>query len=111
MHPKFIQFIQKQTGLAPDALHPEAQLADDLGFYGLDAIAFFEQFFETFPLQNPEAFDADLHINGSVDFSQSISNWIRNRSNKERINYRNPDVTLAHLNEVVERGEWFTPCS
>jgi hypothetical protein len=107
MNPKLIDFIIKNTHLKTSDIRPELRLAEDVGFYGLDAILFFENFFKEFEIKNIESFDIELHIDGSVDFAPRPFNWLKNLLIKERRKYLRPDVTLEHLNKVVEKGSWF----
>ena len=107
MNQKLIDFITKNTHLKTGDIRPELRLAEDIGFYGLDAVSFFETFFTEFEIKNTENFDLDLHIDGSVDFAPRPLNWLKNVLNKERRKYLRPDVTLGHLEKVVETGSWF----
>lgn len=107
MNPKLIDFVVKNTHLKAGDIRPEMRLAEDIGYYGLDAISFFERFFSEFEIKNIESFDVDLHIDGSVDFAPRPLNWLKNILNKDRRKYLRPDVTLGHLDKVVEKGSWF----
>ena len=69
MNPKLIDFIVSSTHLKTGDIRPELRLAEDIGYYGLDAISFFEKFFAEFKIKSTENFDLDLHIDGSVDFA------------------------------------------
>jgi len=42
MNSELIKFIVKHTDLKVDDIKPELRLAQDIGFYGLDSISFFE---------------------------------------------------------------------
>ncbi len=106
MNQELIEFIVTRTQLKSDEIKPETKLAEDIGFYGLDAISFFEEFFEKFEIQNLDEFDVDLHIDGSVDFTPRPLNWIKNVLIKERRKYLRPDVTIGHLEKVIETGKW-----
>lgn len=106
MNQELIKFILNRTQLKSDEIKPETKLAKDIGFYGLDAISFFEEFFEKFEIQNLDEFDVDLHIDGSVDFTPRPLNWIKNVLIKERRKYLSPDVTMGHLEKVVKIREW-----
>jgi hypothetical protein len=108
MNPKLTDFIIKNTHLKAGEIRPELRLAEDIGYYGLDAISFFESFFSEFDIKDIESFDADLHIDGSVDFSPRPLNWLKKIFDKDRQKYLKPDVTLGHLNKVVEKGSWFS---
>lgn len=107
MNQKLIDFIASSTHLSANEVKPELRLAEDLGFYGLDSIAFFEEFVEHFGIENMEEFDLDLHIDGGPDFVPRPINWIKNMLIKERRKYLRPDVTLGHLEKVIEAGAWF----
>lgn len=107
MNPNLIDFLLKNTHLKANDIRPELRLAEDIGFYGLDAILFFESFFSEFKIRNIENFDLDLHIDGSVDFALRPLNWLKNILDKERHKYLKPDVTLGHLEKVIETGSWF----
>lgn len=107
MNPKLIDFLAKNTHLKTGDIRPELRLAEDIGFYGLDAISFFESFFAEFEIKNIEIFDFDSHIDGSVDFAPRPLNWLKSVLNKERRKYLRPDVTLGHLEKVIETGCWF----
>ncbi|MFM6952704.1 MAG: hypothetical protein ACKOXR_06170 [Bacteroidota bacterium] len=107
MNPKLIDFIVKNTHLKTGDIRPELRLAEDIGFYGLDAISFFENFFAEFKIKNTENFDLDLQINGSVDFAPRPLNFLKKLFNMERFKYLRPDVTLGYLEKVVETGSWF----
>jgi hypothetical protein len=107
MNSKLIDFITKNTHLKTGNIRPELRLAEDIGFYGLDAVSFFETFFTEFKIKNTEIFDLNLHIDGSVDFTPRPLNWLKNVLIKERRKYLRPDVTLGHLEKVVETGSWF----
>ncbi len=106
MKQELIDFITNKTHLKVDEINSELKLAEDIGFYGLDAISFFEEFFEKFEIQNLDEFDIDLHIDGSVDFAPRPLNWIKNILIKERRKYLKPDVTMGHLEKVIEAGKW-----
>lgn len=106
MNTELIEFIIKRTQLKPDEIKSETKLAEDIGFYGLDAISFFEEFFEKFKIINLDEFDVDLHIDGSVDFAPRPLNWIKNVLIKERRKYLTPDVTMGHLEKVINTGKW-----
>ncbi len=107
MNQRFIDFVTQNTQLKAGDIKPELRLAEDIGFYGMDAIAFFESFFAKFEIKDIDSFDFDLHIDGSVDFTPRPLNWIKNLVKKERRKYLRPDVTLGHLDKVVEKGSWF----
>ncbi|HNE98503.1 MAG TPA: hypothetical protein PLO42_21155 [Cyclobacteriaceae bacterium] len=107
MNSKLIDFIVKNTHLKAGDIRPELRLAEDIGYYGLDAILFTESFFSEFEIKDIESFDIDLHIDGSVDFAPRPLNWIKNVVNKERRKYLRPDVTLGHLDKVIEKGSWY----
>lgn len=107
MNPKLIDFIVDNTHLKAGDIKPAIRLAEDIGFYGLDAVDFFENFFAEFEISNTENFDFDLHVDGGPDFIRRPLNWLKNIVNKERRKYLNPDVTLGHLDKVVEKGSWF----
>lgn len=107
MKPELIEFITNRTHLKADQIKPETRLAEDVGFYGLDAISFFEEFFEKFEIENLDKFDVDLHIDGSVDFAPRPFNWLKNMLIKERRKYLRPDVTVGHLNKVIRYRKWF----
>ena len=106
MKSELINFITSSTHLKTDEIKPELKLAEDIGLYGQEAIGFFEAFFKTFEIRNLDEFDAELYIDGSVDFAPRPINWIKNVLIKERRKYLKPDVTLGHLNKVVEFGKW-----
>lgn len=107
MNQKLIDFIKKNTHLKTDDIRPELRLAEDIGFYGLDAISFFEKFFAEFEIKNAENFDLDLHIDGSVDFAIRPLSWLKNALNKESSTCLRQDVTLGHLERVFEKRSWF----
>ena len=107
MNSRLTDFIIKNTHLKAGDIRPELRLAEDIGYYGIDAISFFEKFFSEFEIKDVSRFEADLHIDGSVDFALRPLNWFQNVLNKESQKYLKPDVTLGHLNEVVEKGSWF----
>lgn len=107
MNPKFTDFIIKRTDLKAEEITPELRLAEDIGFYGMDAIAFLDDFFAEFGIKNHEDFDTDLHINGGPDFTPRPLNWLKNLLIKNRRKYLRPDVSLGHLESVIEKGEWF----
>jgi len=106
MEREFLDFLVQVTHLEYHQITPETKLADDIGFYGMDAIIFFEKFFEEFNIQNTDDFDLHLHIDGSVDFTPRPLNWIKNIILKERRKYLRPDVNMGHLNKVVKSGTW-----
>jgi hypothetical protein len=107
MNPELIEFIVKNTHLKAEQIKPELRLAEDIGFYGLDSICFFEEFFKTFKIDNYEDFDSDLHIDGGSDFAPKPIQWLKNIFIKERKKYLRPDVTIGHLQKVIESGKWF----
>ncbi|MBO6517247.1 MAG: DUF1493 family protein [Bacteroidia bacterium] len=106
MNQKLIEFIVDKTQLKPADIKPETKLAGDIGFYGLDGILFFEEFFEKFNIQNLEEFDVTLHISGSVDFAPRPLNWIKNVLIKDKRKYLSPDVSMGHLEKVMDSGKW-----
>jgi len=107
MKTELIEFITARTHLKADEIKPETRLGEDIGLYGLDAVSFFDDYFETFEIENLEEFDFDIHIDGSVDFAPRPFNWIKNVLIQERRKYLRPDVTMGHLNKVIEHGKWF----
>lgn len=107
MNPSFTDFIIKNTHLKAGDIKPELNLAEDIGYYGIDAISFFEKFFSHFEIKNIENFDVELNIDGSIDFAPRLLNWLKNVLHKERYKNLRPDVTLGHLDKVVETGSWF----
>jgi len=107
MNPELIEFIIKKTHLKAEQVKPELRLAEDIGFYGLDAISFFEEFFTIFKIENTEDFDSNLHIDGGPDFAPRPKQWLKNIFNTERRKYLRPDVTIGHLQKVIENGKWF----
>lgn len=107
MNSTLIEFIVKHTHLNAEQIKPELRLAEDIGFYGLDAISFCEEFFTTFKIENYEDFDSDLHIDGGPDFAPRPIQWLKNVFIKERRKYLRPDVTIGHLQKVIEKGKWF----
>ncbi|MFZ9955610.1 MAG: hypothetical protein ACO3E1_05750 [Flavobacteriales bacterium] len=107
MNPELIDFIIKRSHFKTEQIKPELRLAKDIGFYGLDAISFFEDFFIVFKIKNTEDFNADLHIDGGPDFAPQPMKWIKNLIIKKRRKYLKPDVTIGHLQKVIEKGRWF----
>jgi len=107
MNPELKNFIIKRSHLKVEQIKPELRLAEDIGLYGLDAISFFEDFFTTFKIENLEDFDSDLHIEGGPDFAPRPIEWLKNVFIKKRRKYLRPDVTIGHLQKVIEKGEWF----
>lgn len=105
MNSELKDFIVKRTHLNEEQIKPELRLAEDIGYYGLDAITFFEDFFTTFKIKNYKDFDSDLHING--DFAPRPIQWLKNMFIKKRRKYLQPDVTIGHLQKVIEKGKWF----
>lgn len=103
---ELIDFIASRTYLKSDEIKPELKLAEDIGFYGLDSISFLEEFFNVFKIKNLDDFDVNLHIDGGSDFAPRPLNWIKNLMNKERRKYLKPDVTMGHVEKVVEAGKW-----
>lgn len=108
MNPRLIDFIVEHTHLEPAEIRPELRLAKDVGLYGLDALLFLEDFFTEFEITHTEAFDVDLHVSGSVDFAPRPLNWLKNILYKERRKFLSPDVTIGHLEKVLETGSWFS---
>lgn len=106
MNQELIEFIVSRTEVKPDEIKPETKLAEDLEFYGLDAISFFEEFFAQFEIQDLDEFDVDLHIDGSVDFAPRPINWLKNMLSKERRKYLTPDVTMGRLEKVIAARKW-----
>ena len=104
---ELIKFLSSRIDIEEKKIHFNTKLAGDLGVYGLDALYLFDDFFDVFKIQNIENFDSDLHIDGSVDFSFSFKDKIKNILIKERRKYLTPDVTIGHLNKVIEKGKWF----
>jgi len=107
MNSRFIEFVALNTHLKTVEVLPDLKLYADLSIVGVEAIDFFENFFTTFKIQNIEEFNINLYIEGGPDFAPQPLKWIKNIVIKDRRKFLNPDVTLGHLNEVVERGEWF----
>ena len=107
MKTELIRFIKTRTHLNSNKIKPELRLAADIGLFGMDAIGFFEEFFKEFDINNPEEFDSDLYIDGSVDFVPRPLKWVANLIFKERRKYVSPDVTLGHLDKVIQKGKWF----
>ena len=108
MNPILIDFVVKRTMLKASDVIPELKLSDDIGLIGMDAVSFFEEFFEEFKIKNLEDFDFDLHIDTTADFAPQPFNWIKNIVLKNRRKYLKPDVSLGHLQRVIERGKWFS---
>lgn len=104
MKRELVDFIVSRTHLKADEIKPELRLAEDIGFSGLDAITFFEDFFKEFEIQKLEEFDADLHIVG--DLVLRPLTWIKNILIKDRRKYLRPDVTMGHLEKVIDTGKW-----
>ncbi len=103
MKQELIEFIAKRTHLQANEINSELRLAKDIGFYGLDSLQFFDDFFKEFHIQNREDFDIHLYIDGGQDFEPQPLNFIRNLFSKR---YNHPDVTLGHLEKVIEKGKW-----
>lgn len=101
------EFITKRTHLKADEIGSELRLAEDIGFYGLDAVTFMQEFFSEFKIENYDDFDFDLHIDGGPDFAPRPGNWLRSLFVKERRKYLRPDVSIGHLLKVIEKGKWF----
>lgn len=106
MNQKLVAFVIERTHLKAEEIKSELRLAEDIGLHGLDAIVFLEDFFAEFEIKNAENFDADLYIDGGPDFAFQPIAWIKNIINKDRRKYLRPDVTLEHLEKVIEWGEW-----
>jgi hypothetical protein len=100
-------FINDKLDIDVNQLNPNTLLAQDLGIYGLDSIYFFDAFFDEFKLSNVEAFDSELYIDCGPDFKSSFKDWLKNIFIKERRKYLRPDISLGHLQKVIEKGEWF----
>ena len=106
MNNELVEFIVKRTHLKPNEVRADLKLAEDIGCYGIDAISFFEDFFNTFQIKNLEAFDVNLYIDGGPDFAPKPLNWIKNLIYKKRRKYLSPDITIGHLQTVIENGTW-----
>jgi len=106
MNNELIEFITSRTHLKANEIKPDLRLAKNIGLYGLDSIGFFEEFFNEFEIEKLEEFDVNLHIDGGTDFAPQPLNWIKNLMMKKRRKYLRPDVTVGHLEKVIERGEW-----
>ena len=104
---ELIDFLTPRTNLKTEELKPGMYLAKNLGFYGLAALGFFEEFFEKFEIKNVEAFKANLYIDGGPDFGLNSKIWIAKFLNPKKSNRSNPDVSLRHLGFVIEGGKWF----
>lgn len=107
MNPQLTDFVVKKTHLKRDEIKPELRLAEDIGYYGLDAVPFMQDFFSEFEVPNLQDFDFDAHIDGGPDFVPRPLNWLRNVIFKERRKYLRPEVTLGNLDKVIEKGLWF----
>jgi len=68
MKQELIDFIARRTHLRLDEIKPELRLAEDIGFYGLDSMSFFKEFFEAFEIKNIEEFDIDLMLMADPTF-------------------------------------------
>lgn len=101
------QFIVHHSHLKAEQIKPELLLAKDIGLYGMDAIIFFEDFFSTFKIENYEDFDSELHIDGGPDFVPRPIQWLKNLFIKKRRKYLRPDVSLGHLQNVINKGKWY----
>ncbi|HOZ86245.1 MAG TPA: hypothetical protein PL029_00745 [Bacteroidia bacterium] len=106
MDPRIKKFIVEHTHLKNEDIKPELRLAEDIGLHGLDAISFFEAFFDEFQIKKQEDFDSALHIAGGPDIAPRPLNWLNNLLQPERRKYLRPDVSLGHLQKVVESGVW-----
>ncbi|MBC7865384.1 MAG: hypothetical protein IAF38_20580 [Bacteroidia bacterium] len=107
MNPDLVDFVVKRTHLKAGEIKPELRLAEDIGFYGMDAVSFFEEFFAEFKIKNCEDFDFDMHIDRGPDFALQPIKWLKNIVVKSRRRYLRPDVSIGHLEKVQEKGEWF----
>lgn len=106
MNPDFVAFVSQWTNRQPNELTPELKLANDLGIYGLDAIYFMEEFFTAFQIKNTDNFDSNLYLDGGPDFSTPFIDKLKNIFIKERRKYLTPDISLGHLNKVMEYSTW-----
>lgn len=106
MNQRLKEFLVRKIGVSSEKLTPASRLSEDLGCAGLDAVTLFNDFFLEFDIKNIEEFDADLHIDFSVDFVQRPLSRLKNLFNKNRWKYLRPDVTLGHLEKVIESGKW-----
>jgi hypothetical protein len=106
MNPRLIDFLIQKIGATREELNPKTRLAQDLGCCGLDAVTLFNDFFTEFRIQNIEQFDEDLHIEFSPDYAPRPFYWLKNLLKKDRRKYLRPDVTVGHLDRVIELGYW-----
>ncbi|MBO9703481.1 MAG: DUF1493 family protein [Sporocytophaga sp.] len=104
---KLTDFIIHNTQLKRDEIKPQLKLTEDIGYHGLDSITFIEAFFTEFEIKNIENFCFDLYIDGRPDFVPRPLNWTKNLIFKNGRKYLNPDVSLEHLQKVIDKGEWF----
>ena len=93
----------KQARLRPEELFPNSRLEQDCGVTGDDAWELLEAIHAKFGT-DLTSLDFELYFHGEAE---GLLSRLLNRSReKHRLAF---PVTVGHLFQVVEKGEWFAP--
>ncbi len=99
-------FVVEKTGVNRTELTAETRIEEDISIAGLDTYIFYEDYFSTFNISNPEDFPVDEYVTSENPWQHIIPMLF---SKKARQKYRTKDVTIGHLVQVALLKKWVNP--
>ena len=99
-------FVAGELGVNRTALTAETRIEEDVSIAGLDTYIFYENYFSTFSISNPDDFPVAEYVTSENPWRHAIPLLF---SKKARLKYKTKDVTLGHLAHVALLKRWFNP--
>lgn len=95
-----------ELGVDRAALTVETRIEEDVSIAGLDTYMFYENYFSTFGISNPDDFPVDEYVTSENPWKYLIPMLF---SKKARQKYKTKDVTLGRLAHVALLKKWVNP--
>lgn len=101
---KVIQFISSNLGVPIHKITLDSKIETSFGIAGLDTLIFYDEFFTTFEIVNPEDFSIDDYITPEgVNLFLALKSLF---SKSAREQFKTKDISVRHLVKIAETKQW-----
>jgi Protein of unknown function (DUF1493) len=102
---RVIALVSDKTGIEESELNENTKIEEDVGLAGLDTLEFYEEFFTTFQINNPQDFDSNKYISPENIDLFSVIKSIFSKKARQKFNLKNN--TVEHLTNVALKKRWY----
>lgn len=99
-------FVAAKLGVDRAELTAETRIEDDVSIAGLDTYIFYENYFSTFGISNPDDFPVDEYVTSEIPLRHLLLGIF---SKNERQKVHPKHTTLGHLTRVALTKKWVNP--